>query len=338
MIPDLCHQALCGASTSEPTIASTSQLLNLDTADWDDRLFSELDLPRHLMPRLRPSGTALGPLRDYLRERLQLPEAVVVQPATHDTASAVAGTPLAPGWAFISSGTWSLVGVERRAPLVEPAVLAANFTNERGVGGTFRFLKNVAGLWILERCRREWQASGQIDDLPRLLAEVASLREPRGLVYPDDPRFFNPPSMLRELRQALTETGQRVPASPAEWARVVLDSLACRYASIIDTLERLTGQPLAGIHIVGGGARNEYLSQATASAAGRPVLAGPVEATALGNILVQAVACGITTLAEGRRRIAEAFPPRRFEPADAGAWRAAARQYEALERTAGTKA
>lgn len=228
MIPDLCHQALCGASTSEPTNASTSQLLNLDTADWDDRLFSELDLPRHLMPRLRPSGTTLGPLREHLRERLQLPEAVVVQPATHDTASAVAGTPLAPGWAFISSGTWSLVGVERRAPLVEPAVLAANFTNERGVGGTFRFLKNVAGLWILECCRREWQASGRIDDLPHLLAETAALREPQGLVYPDDPRFFNPPSMLRELRQALTETGQRVPASPAEWARVVLDSLACR--------------------------------------------------------------------------------------------------------------
>jgi rhamnulokinase len=338
MIPDLCHHALCGSSTGEHTNASTSQLLSIDTADWDDWLFAALDLPRRVMPLLQPAGSTLGPLRDSLARRLHLPDVSVVQPATHDTASAVAGTPLQPGWAFISSGTWSLVGVERATPLVDPAVLAANFTNERGVDGTFRFLKNVAGLWILERCRHEWQAGGLDDDLQRLLADAAALGKPQGLIYPDDPRFFNPPSMLDELGRALTGTGQRVPGSPAAWARVVLDSLACRYASVVETLESLTGQPIAGIHIVGGGARNDYLNQAAANATGRPVLAGPVEATALGNILMQAVACGVTTVAEGRQRIAEAFPPRRFEPADGPAWRTVVRQYEALERTGAAQA
>jgi rhamnulokinase len=334
MIPDLCHQALCGSSIGEFTNASTTQLLSIRTADWDDDLFASLQLPRHLMPPLRPAGSELGPMAGTLQRELDLPGVSVVLPATHDTGSAVAGTPLRPGWGFISSGTWSLVGVERMTPLVGDAVLAANFTNERGVCGTFRFLKNVAGLWILESCRREWQAAGVDSDLPRLLAGAAALREPAGLVCPDAARFFNPPSMIHELRAALSETGQRAPTDPMELTKVILDSLAFRYASVVDTLETLTGQRLAGVHIVGGGARNGYLNQATANATGRPVLAGPIEATGLGNMLMQAVACGITTVAEGRRRIGDAFAPRRFDPVDQPAWQAAAQEYESLERSA----
>jgi len=334
MIPDLCHHALCGSSTGEHTNASTTQLLNIRTGEWDDRVFDRLELPRRLMPPLRSAGTELGPLREDLQQALGLPGASVVQPATHDTAGVVAGMSLLPAWAFISSGTWSLVGVERTSPLLDEPVLAANFTNERGVCGTFRVLTNVAGLWILDCCRREWHAAGQDPGLPRLLEGVATVPDCAGLVYPDAQRFFNPASMVGEVHAALAETGQPAPHDPVLLTKIILDSLAFRYASVVRTIERLTGERLAGIHIVGGGAQNGYLNQATANTTGRPVLAGPVEATSLGNILVQAVACEATTLAEGRQWIAEAFPPSRFEPSDGLAWQAAARQYAEIEGTA----
>jgi rhamnulokinase len=332
MIPDLCHNALCGSLTGETTNASTTGLLNIRTGDWDDRIFDRLDLPRRLMPPLRAAGTELGQLRGDLREELDLPDAIVVQPATHDTASAVAGIPLRPGWAFISSGTWSLVGVERSTPLVNRSVLAANFTNERGVCGTFRFLKNVAGLWILESCRREWRAAGLEADVSRLVDGAADMPEPAGVVYPDASRFFNPASMVDELRGMLAGTGQASPADPVALTKVCLDSLALRYATIIKTIEGLTGSSIEGIHVAGGGAQNAYLNQATANATDRPVLAGPVEATGLGNLLVQAVACGVTSLPEGRQRIGESIRLQRFDPADRAAWDALARQYDAIER------
>jgi rhamnulokinase len=334
MIPDLCHHVLCGSTVGEVTNASTTQLLNVGTAEWDDELFDTLRLPRHLMPELQPPGRELGPVRAELRRELDLPLVTVVQPATHDTGSAVAGTPLAPGWAYISSGTWSLVGVERTKPLLGGSVLAANFTNERGVCGTFRFLKNVAGLWILESCRREWQAAGVDDGLAPLLAGAAALRDPAGLIFPDAPGFFNPPSMLTQLRTALSETDQHVSADPVVLTKVILDSLALRYASIIDAIEALTGDRILGVHIVGGGSQNAYLNQATANATGRPVLAGPIEATGLGNMLMQAIASGITTLEEGRRRIGDTFRPRRFEPADPQLWSDLRERYRALEGAA----
>lgn len=333
MIPDLCHHALCGSPNGETTNASTTGLLNIATGDWDDSLFDRLGLPRRLMPPLRPPGTALAPLRNEWGDELRLRDTLVVQPATHDTASAVAGTPLTPGRAFISSGTWSLVGVERPAPLVGSEVLAANFTNERGVCGTFRFLKNVAGLWILDRCRREWQEAGLDSYLPRLLSGAEALPQGAGLVDPDAPRFFNPSSMVDALREALMETGQPAPADPVRLTRVILDSLACRYAAVIRTIERLTGEPIEGIHVVGGGARIAYLNQATANATGRRVLAGPVEAASLGNILMQAVACGATTVVEGRQQISDAFAPRGFDPLDRNQWEGTARQYELMVRT-----
>ena len=316
MIPDLCHNALCGSATGEPTNASTTQLLNIRTGGWDDALFERLRLPRTLMPPLRAAGDGLGLLREDLQRDLALPGASVVQPATHDTASAVAGTPLRGAWAFISSGTWSLVGVERTSPLIDAEVLAANFTNERGVCGTFRFLKNVAGLWILECCRHEWQEAGRDIPLAELLEGAAALDNAAGLIDPDSPRFFNPSSMIDEVRAALVEGDQPAPGDPIVLTKVILDSLASRYASVIRIIERLTRSRIEGIHIVGGGARNDYLNQATANAADRPVLAGPVEATALGNLLVQAISSGLTTLGQGREWIARSFAPRRFDPVD----------------------
>jgi rhamnulokinase len=332
MIPDLCHQALCGSTSGEHTNASTTQLLDVRTGKWADDLFSRLGLPREVMPEVVPPGTELGELRPALQKELGLSPIPVIAPATHDTGSAVAGTPLEPGWAFVSSGTWSLVGVERTSPLVSDAAARANFTNEGGAFGTVRFLKNVMGLWILESCRYEWEERGHSADLDGLLAAAVAIERPPGLVFPDHPRFFNPESMTAELQGALAETGQRVPDDPARLTRVVLDSLAFRYASVVRTIEGLTGETVPGLHIVGGGCQNDYLNQATADAACRPVLAGPAEATATGNLLLQAVASGrLGSLAGGRALVARAVRPRRFEPRERPGWAEAAERYREIE-------
>jgi rhamnulokinase len=332
MIPDLCHHALCGSTSGEHTNASTTQLVDVRTGKWADDLFSRLGLPREVMPEVVPPGTNLGELRPALQKELGLGPIRVMAPATHDTGSAVAGTPLGPGWAYVSSGTWSLVGVERTSPLVGDAVARANFTNEGGAFGTVRFLKNVMGLWILDSCRHEWEVRGLSADLDSLLAAAVAIERPPGLVFPDHPRFFNPESMTAELQGALAETGQRVPDDPARLTRVVLDSLAFRYASVVRTIESLTGEAVPGLHIVGGGCQNDYLNQATADAARRPVLAGPAEATATGNLLLQALASGrIGSLAEGRALVTRAVLPRRFEPREGPGWTEAAERYREIE-------
>ena len=315
MIPDALHYGLTGIARGERTNASTTQLLGAKSGAWERTLFERLGLPIDLMPEVDPAGTPLGPLVGELRGTPGLRDAVVIAPATHDTGSAVAGTPLRPGWAYISSGTWSLVGVELDAPLVDERVAAANFTNEAGAFGTTRFLKNVMGLWILESCRKEWPAMPYED----LLAAVERLPGFAGRFDPDHPRFFNPPSMAREVKGALAEAGHAVPDDPVPLAKAVLDSLAARYAEVLRTIESLTGRPIEGIHVVGGGSQNAYLNQATADAAGRPVLAGPVEATAIGNLAVQAIADGeVPSLAAAREWIASATAIRRYEPARSG--------------------
>jgi rhamnulokinase len=319
MIPDLCHHALCGATVGEYTNASTTQLLDVRTRTWADDLFSRLELPLDLMPDIVPPGTDLGELRPALQKEHGLGPVRVLAPATHDTASAVAGTR-------------SLVGVERDAPLVTEGAARANFTNEGGVFGTIRFLKNVMGLWILDSCRMEWAAIGRGGELGELLEAVGRLDGVSGLVYPDHPRFFGPASMTAELQGALAESGQEATDEPARLAKVVLDSLALRYASVVRTIEEVTGVPVPGIHIVGGGCRNEYLNQATADAAERTVLAGPGEATAVGNLLLQAIASGrLGSFAEARRRVDQAVRPRRFEPRGGRRWRVAAERYREIE-------
>ncbi len=325
LMPDLCHLFLSGSRSAEYTDASTTQLLNATTRQWDDALFARLGLPRGLMPALVDPGADLGALRPALVADIGADRGAsfggdpirVIAPATHDTASAVVGTPLTPGWAFISSGTWSLVGVERATPLLTGEAEAANFTNEGGAGGTIRFLKNVMGLWVLEGCRREWGSAAP--DIDALVAGAGALSGPAGVIDVDDLGLLNPPSMIRAIHAQLAATGQRVPETPVELARVVFDSLAHGYAKVIAAIERLTGEAIPGIHIVGGGSRNAYLNQATADACGKPVLAGPVEATAAGNVIVQAVAAGsLSSIAEGRLALARGLALSRFEPRGAG--------------------
>ena len=321
MIPDLCHHALAGTLSSEYTNASTTQMLSLATRDWDRDLLGRLSLPAALLPPLVQPGTDAGPLERSLAAQPGLQGTRVVVPATHDTASAVAGTPLEPGWAYVSSGTWSLVGVERTEPLTGAAAARANLTNEGGAFGTVRLLKNVMGLWILEQCRKEWAAAGRELSAPDLAAGAASIDAPIVLVDPDDARFLAPESMLAALRAALAESEQPMPDEPPRLAKVVLDSLASRYAQVVDRIEKLTGDAIPGIHIVGGGSLNDYMNQATADASGRPVRTGPVEATALGNAMVQAIAAGrFATLADARRYAASALSCRTFEPRPGSPW------------------
>jgi rhamnulokinase len=308
-------------------------LVGARTGEWDGELIGRLGLPGHLLAEIVPAGTDLGPLAPSVAGELGLEGVRVVAPATHDTGSAVAGAPLAEGWAYISSGTWSLVGVERNEPLVSGEVARHNFTNEGGAFGTVRFLKNVMGLWVFESCRAEWAARGVGVGYDELLGRVGEIEGHHGFIFPDDPRLFNPTSMLEAVGAQLAETGQRVSAGdPAALTKVVLDSLAFRYASVLRTIEGLTGRRVEGVQIVGGGSRNDYLNQATADATRRPVLAGPVEATVTGNVLVQATASGrFASLADARRHVSENVSLRRFEPRSDGRTEEAARRYAEVE-------
>ena len=335
LIPDLINFMLTGRAACEYTNATTTQLVGARTGRWDDELMERLGLPRHLLAEIVPAGTDLGPLVPAFDEELGLEGVRVVAPSTHDTGSAVAGAPLAEGWAYISSGTWSLVGVERAGPLVSAEVARHNFTNEGGAFGTVRFLKNVMGLWVFESCRAEWAARGVGVEYEDLLEQVKGIDGHPGFIFPDDPRLFNPTSMLEAVAKQLDDTGQGedgLMEDPAALTKVILDSLAFRYASVLRTIESLTGTTIEGVQIVGGGSRNDYLNQATADASGRAVLAGPLEATVTGNVLVQAVAAGrFASLAEARRHISENVSLRRFEPRPNAKTKEAARRYAEVE-------
>jgi rhamnulokinase len=316
LIPDAINFLLTGKRNSEYTNATTTQMLNARTGTWDCELLEQLDLPTRLLPEIMPAGSEAGLVRAELAAELRIDQVRVIAPATHDTGSAVAGAPIPQGWAYISSGTWSLVGVERSEALISAEVAQHNFTNEGGAFGTIRFLKNVMGLWILESCRKEWQQRGVAIDYDLLLREVSAIKGcPGVLVFPDDQRLLNPPSMLEAIATQLEETDQAMPSGPAAIAKVILDSLAFRYASVLRTIESLTQQQIEGVRIIGGGSQNGYLNQATANATGLPVAAGPVEATVIGNVLVQAIAAGrFASLADARRYVIRNMPSQNFFP------------------------
>lgn len=336
MIPDLVNLLLTGRAATEYTNATTTQMLNAKSGTWDREMIDRLGLPSRSLCELVPAGSDLGLLKPALAYELRLEGVRVIAPATHDTGSAVEGAPLEDGWAYISSGTWSLVGVERSSPLINGDVARSNFTNEGGAFGTIRFLKNVMGLWILESCRREWSERGIDVDYESLLDEVSSIDGCGAIIFPDDQRFFNPPVMLDAISGQLVETGsadQLSSSNPALIAKTILDSLALRYASVVRAIESLTGSEIEGLHIVGGGSRNEYLNQAAATATGLPLRAGPVEATVIGNVLVQAIAAGrFTSLADARRYVGQHAQVRTYEPRPSRAWEEAVRRYEEIER------
>jgi rhamnulokinase len=332
LMPDVINFFLSGRRACEYTNATTTQMLSARTGTWDCELLNRLSLPTSLLPEIIPAGSTVGRIRAELAAELEIDPVTVIAPATHDTGSAVAGAPIDEGWAYISSGTWSLVGIERSEALINDQVARHNFTNEGGAFGTIRFLKNVMGLWILEQCRKEWQRNGVEFDYDVLLREVEAIEDYPALIFPDDQRFLNPPGMLAAIALQLEETGQTSFSEPARIAKMVLDSLAFRYASLIGTIESLTNQKIREMRIIGGGSQNAYLNQATANATGLPVSAGPVEATAIGNALVQSIAAGrFASLTEARRYISGQLSPKKFSPQTPSALKEASRRYAEVE-------
>jgi rhamnulokinase len=320
-IPDLFHYWLTGNAVCELTNATTSQMVNAEKRAWSRSLMEALDLPADLPARIVEPGTVVGTLSGRLSSQAALQGTPVIAPATHDTGSAVAAVVARDGTAFLSSGTWSLVGTELDAPLITDEALRLNFTNEGGVCGTTRFLKNVMGLWMLQCCRNSWTSRGQVYDY-RELMELAS-REPefQHLVDPDDDSFLHPADMTKAIDGFCARTQQPSPTTPGEYARTVLESLAFKYRQVIVDLERLTRKPIRQIRIIGGGSKNRLLNQFTADATGRTVLAGPAEATALGNVAMQILATGAAgSLGEVRAMVDRSFPTEAFEPRDTGKW------------------
>lgn len=319
MIPDWLNWCLSGVKACEFTNATTTQFLDPVSRTWARGLLERLELPTHFLPDLVSPGTRLGVVTDSVRRRTGLGPVSVVAPATHDTGSAVAGVPSSgagvPDWAYISSGTWSLVGVETREPILSEAALRFNVTNEGGVDGTWRVLKNVMGLWLLQRCRASFHEGGGTADYAALVAAAASAPSLRSLVDPDDARFLNPSDMPVAIRSFCRKTGQSEPEGEAGMVRCLLESLALKYARVLSQLEELTGIPLREVHVVGGGSRNAALNQWTADASGKTVIAGPVEATVMGNVLVQARALGeLNSLASLRTVVRESSELVRFNP------------------------
>ena len=325
LIPDLLHYWLCGVSASEFTNATTTQCFDPHTGGWAADLLERLDVPTRLLPEIVQPGTRLASLSQAVAEETRLRDAEVVAPATHDTGSAVAGVPFRqPGSAFISAGTWSLVGLELEAPVITDAAFAANLTNEGGVGGTFRLLRNVTGLWLIHECRRVWAQEGREHSFDQLVALAKDAPALQSFIDPNDAAFDEPGDMPARVRAFCAHTGQVEPADPGAVVRCILESLALKHAQTIDVLASVTGVAPREIHVVGGGARNELLCRWTADAAGLPVLAGPEEATLLGNMLVQAMALGeISSLAEGRDVIGASVVPTAYEPQETSSWQEA---------------
>jgi rhamnulokinase len=336
LIPDLIHSWLCGSRTSERTNATTTQCLDARDGTWARDLAGRLGIPDGLFPEVVPPATVLGPLGDDPAEETGLGRASVVAGATHDTAAAVAAIPFArAGSAFVSAGTWSLVGLEVDAPVIDDRTFEANLTNEGGVAGTVRLLRNVTGLWLLHECRRTWALAGHALGYAELLALAAEAPPLRSLVDPDDPLVAEPGDMPARIAAACARTGQEVPDEPAAVARCILESLALRHAETVDLLRDATGADPAEIHVVGGGARNELLCRWTADAAGRPVLAGPEEATAIGNLVVQAMALGeLASLDDAREVVRASFAPTVYEPRGDTAWREARVRFAELTSVA----
>ncbi|PPK93472.1 rhamnulokinase [Kineococcus xinjiangensis] len=324
MVPDLLVQRLTGAVAAERTNASTTQLYDVRAGRWSAQLIDALGLPRRLFPEVVDPGSAAGVLLPAVRERTGDDGRLTVhRVGSHDTASAVLAVP-AEGerFAYISCGTWSLVGVELDAPVLTADSLAADFTNETGVDGTVRYLRNVTGMWLLEESRRQWRREGDAPELGELLAAAAAQPARRSVIDADDPSLAAPGDVPGRIRELCRRTGQEVPATPAAVVRCIVDSLALAHAETLADAVRLSGREVDVVHVVGGGALNALLMQATADACGLPVLAGPAEATALGNLLAQARAAGVVGGREHARELLRRTQRLvRYEPRDTASWR-----------------
>jgi len=320
-MPDLFHYWLTGVAVCEYTVASTTQMLSHKTKAWASDLLRQLGLPTHLLCPIVAPGTPLGKLIPELAASPALAAATLIAPACHDTGSAVAAVHGGSGTAFLSSGTWSLLGMEVPQPIVTPEAHELNFTNEGGVGNTIRLLKNITGLWLLEGCRKAWQSAGETWSHEQLIAAAAGATPLQHLIDPDAADFVRPASMPEAIRGVCARTGQPSPATPGAYARAVMESLALKYRLVLEQLESITGNRIEQIRMIGGGSQNALLNQFTADATDRRVLAGPAEATALGNIAVQIVGTGVVgSFAAARDVLARSFPAATFEPKPDKAW------------------
>lgn len=315
LMPDLFNYLLTGVARAESSIASTTQLIDVHTGRWSVELIRAMDLPISIFPPIVPSGSVLGPVSDAVVAETGL-RADVIAPASHDTASAVLAVPAeGESWCYLSSGTWSLIGIESAKPLVNDLTYNANLTNEGGFGGTIRVLKNIMGLWLVQECRRAFARGGREYDYATLTDMASKAPSGVSVVYVNDVSFMAPGDMPGRIAEFCRKTGQPIPSDDAAMVRTCLDSLALQYRVSFDELERVAGRKLDVINIVGGGSQNVLLNQLTADACSRPVVAGPVEATALGNVLAQMLARGaIKSVAQARQIIRHSFPVRRFDP------------------------
>jgi rhamnulokinase len=335
-MPDLFNFLLCGSRQSEMSIASTSQMFDPRRKQWANELIQKFALPAQILAPIVPSGTVLGTLRPEVASECGIAPARVIAPGCHDTASAVAAVPVGEGngWCYISSGTWSLMGVELAEPIISDKALKLNYTNEMGVGSRVRFLKNIMGLWLVQECRRHWQRQGHDHSYTELTAMAARADISGPLIDPDHGPFLHPGAMVEKIDRFCAITRQPVPAGIGGYVRVCLQSLALTYRRTLEGLQEIVGRRIGTIHIVGGGTQNELLCQMTADACGRVVLAGPVEAAAIGNILVQAMAVGqVSSLAAARAIVRENFPVKKYEPLETKTWDTHYQRYmEIVER------
>lgn len=322
MMPDLFNYWLTGRQVSERTIASTSQCLNPNTGDWARSLVETLGIPAHILPKIVEPATVLGELLPAITEETEATGVSVVAPGCHDTASAVAAVPAeSDSYAYLSSGTWSLMGAEIAEPMINAASLDYNFTNEGGVCGTIRLLKNITGLWLIQECRRTWADEGEALSYDEITHLAETAPPFAALIDPDAGEFLAPGDMPARIREYCARTGQAVPASKGSIARTALESLALKYRWTLEKLEEILGQRVETLHIVGGGSQNRLLNQLTADAVGRPVVAGPVEATAAGNVLMQMLALGyINSIEEGREMIRRSFETTFYLPQATDIW------------------
>jgi rhamnulokinase len=344
MIADAFNCFLSGVARSEESNASTSQLYNPRTRRWSKKLIGALDLPERLFPPIVSSGTRLAVLKTDLARETGLPAINVIASCSHDTAAAVAAVPVGtnetatPGlgdrgyenWAYLSSGTWSLMGVELRAPMITDSSRKLNFTNEIGYGGSVRLLKNISGMWLVQECRREWTKAGQEFDYATLAKLAAAAPAFVSIINPADTRFLAPPSMPEAIATFCRETNQPVPTSPGAFIRCALESLALLYRRTLRQIEQLIAKRIERLHIVGGGSRNTLLNQFTADALRIPVLAGPAEATAAGNVLIQAITLShLPSLAAARDVVRMSFDVTAVHPESTEEWE---RQHCRFER------
>lgn len=334
LIGDAFNHHCCGAARNDESLASTTQLYNPRTKSWSQKLLAALGLREDLFAPVVPSGTKLGRLKPELAAEVGLPPIEVIASCSHDTGAAVAAVPAnGEDWAYLSSGTWSLMGVESPHPIINDQGRDLNFTNETGFGGSIRLLKNIIGLWLIQECRRDWARAGKEYDYAEL-GELAAESPPFvSLINPTDPRLVSPEDMPAKMAAICRETGQPVPATPGAFVRCALESLALFYRVTLRQLERLIGKNLERLHIVGGGSRNDLLNQFTANALQIPVLAGPSECTALGNVLVQSIALGhLPSLTAAREVVRNSFEVKTVMPQETAEWDRAFARFEKLLR------